>query len=136
MSALSRCDCSFISCRSALSREGCSFTSCRSALSRCDCSFSSFTSALLFSSHCLLRPVSVFVSTLVRATTIRHVSRHVTLLVRALLLEPLIFDELFVHPRADPRVLLVDRCLRQSVFKFFSWSAVCVTSFHVLHVVR
>ena len=40
-----------------------------------------------------------------------HVSRHATF-VRALLLEPLIFDELFAHPRADPRVLLVLRVVR------------------------
>ena len=69
-------------------------------------------SALLFSSHCLHRPMPVFVSPLVHAATVRHVSRHATLLVRALLIEPLIFDELFAHPRADPRVLLVVRWLR------------------------
>ena len=39
------------------------------------------------------------------------------------------FNELFAHPRADPRVLLV-------VLTFFSWSAGCVTSLHVLRVVR
>ena len=111
-------------------------TSCRSALSRCGCSFTSCRSALLFSSHCLHRPVPVFVSPLVRAATVRHVSRHATLLVRSLLLEPLIFDELFAHPRADLRVLLVVRWLRQPAFTFFSWSAGCVTSFHVLRVVR
>ena len=40
------------------------------------------------------------------------------------------------HPRADPRVLLVVRWLRQPAFTFFSWSAGCVTSLHVLRVVR
>ena len=54
----------------------------------------------------------VFVSPLVRAATVRHVLRHVTLLVRALLCEPLFFNELFVRPRADPRVFLVVRWLR------------------------
>ena len=129
----SRCGCSFTSCRAALSRCGCSFTSYWSALSRCGCSFTSCRFALLFSSQCLHRPVPVFVSLLVRAATVRHVSRHATLLVRALLL---IFDELFAHPRADPRFLLVVRWLRQPAFTFFSWSAGCVTSLHVLRVVR
>ena len=50
---------------------------------------------------------------MVRAATVRHVSRNATLLVRSLLLEPLIFDDLFAHPRADPRVLLVVRWLRR-----------------------
>ena len=87
----------------------------------------------------------VFISPMVRAATVRHVSRHATLLVRALLLAPLIFfDDLFAHPRADPRVLLVVRLvastrlhvllvvrwLRQPAFTFFSWSAGCVTSLH------
>ena len=54
----------------------------------------------------------VFVSSLVRATTGRHVLSHATLLVQALLCESLYFDELFTRPRADPRVLLVVRWLR------------------------
>ena len=53
----------------------------------------------------------VFVSPLVRVSTVRHVLRRATLLVRALVLEP-VFDELFTRPRADPHVLLVDRWLR------------------------
>ena len=73
------------------------------------------------------------------------VSRHATLFVRALLLEPLIFDELFAHPRADQRVLLVVRWLRHQpsraargplaaspAFTCCAWSAGCVASLHSL----
>ena len=49
------------------------------------------------------------------------------LLVRALLLEPLIFDELLAHPRADPRVRLVVRWLHPPACTLFS-TARCACS--------
>ena len=67
------------------------------------------------------------VSPLVRAATVRYVLRHATLLVRALLCESLYFDELFIRPLADPRVLLV---VRSPTFTCCAWPAGCVTSLH------
>ena len=96
-------------------------TRCRSALSRCGCTFTSCRSALFF----LLivhRPVLVIVSLLVRAATVRHVLRHATLLVRALLFEPL------CSTSCSPVHVLTH--------VFLSWSAGCVTSLHVLRVVH
>ena len=116
-------------------------------------------SAFLFSSHC---PVLVFVSPLVRAATVRHDSRRATLLVRALLLEPLIsttcssihvLTHVFFSWSAGCvtrlHVLLVVRWLRHPpsrssrgplvaspAFTFFSWSAGCITRLHILLVVR
>ena len=68
------------------------------------------------------RPVLVFVSPLVRAATVRRVLRHATLFVQALLLEPLLSTS------CSPVHVLTH--------VFFSWSAGCVTSVHVLLVVR
>ena len=105
----------------------CSFTNCTSALSRCGCfrCGCSFTSRFFFS-HCPNSPVLVFVHRWF-ALRLRHVSRHATLLVRALLLEHLIFDELFAHPRADPR-----SSRGPLVFTCCAWSAGCVASLHSL----